>query len=86
MDAKLTSINHIQLLTAEEALERIFDGIDSPALKSELFKWFAFGVTGKGKSLHTLTPEELGDFMDKLPDLVLALYNFQMEIQKGGDK
>jgi hypothetical protein len=24
--------------------------------------------------------------MDKLPDLVLALYNYQKEIQKGGDK
>jgi hypothetical protein len=86
MDAKLKSINHIRLLSAEEALERLFDGIDSPALKDELFKWFAFGTTGKGKTLHNLTPEELGDFMDKLPDLVLALYNFQKEIQKGGDK
>ena len=86
MDAKLTSINQIQLLSAEEALERIFTAIDSPALKDELFKWFAFGVTGKGKELHTLTAEELGELMDVLPNLVLALYNYQKEIRKGGDK
>ncbi|WP_419699463.1 hypothetical protein [Mucilaginibacter sp. NFX135] len=86
MDAKLKSINRIQLLSAEEALERIFAGIDSPAVKCELFKWFAFGTTGRGKELHTLTPEELGDFMDKLPDLALALYNYHKEMQKGADK
>lgn len=86
MDAKITSINQIKLLSAEEALERIFAAIDSPALKEELFKWFAFGITGKGKQLHTLTAEELGDLMDILPDLVLALYNYQKEIQEGGDK
>jgi hypothetical protein len=86
MDAKLKSINRINLLSAEEALERIFDGIDSPALKAELFKWLTFGTTGNGRKLHTLTPEELGDLMDKLPDLVLALYAYQKEIQKGADK
>jgi hypothetical protein len=86
MDAKITSINQIQLLSAEEALERIFAAIDSPALKDELFKWFAFGITGKGKQLHTLTAEELGELMDILPDLVLALYNYQKETRKGGDK
>jgi hypothetical protein len=86
MDAKITSINHIQLLTAAEALERIFDGIESPLVKSEVFKWFAFGMNGKGKTLSTLTAEQLGELMDILPDLVLALYNYQKEIQKGGDK
>ncbi|MDN5286587.1 MAG: hypothetical protein JWR38_2861 [Mucilaginibacter sp.] len=86
MEAKLRSINQLRLLSAEEAIERIFDGIDSPALKAELFKWFAFGTTGKGKELHTLSTEELGDLMDKLPDLVLALYTYQKEIQKGADK
>ena len=86
MDAKLKSINHFRLLKPEDALEQIFAAIDSPALKDELFKWFALGITGKGKELHSLTPEELGELMDKLPELVLALYNFQKEIQKGGDK
>jgi hypothetical protein len=86
MDAKLKSINQIKLLTATEALERLFDSIESPLVKSEVFKWFAFGMNGKGKTLQTLTPEQLGELMDKLPDLVLALYNYQKEIQKGGDK
>lgn len=86
MDAKLRSINRIKLLSAEEAIERTFDGIDSPALKAELFKWFVFGTTGKGKELHRLSAEELGELMDKLPDLVLALYAYHQEIQKGADK
>ncbi len=86
MDAKLRSINQLRLLSAEEAIERIFDGIASPALKGELFKWFAFGTTGKGRELHRLTPEELGELMDKLPNLVLAMYAYHQEIQKGADK
>jgi hypothetical protein len=86
MEASIKSINQINLLSAEEAIERIFAGIDSPALKAELFKWFAFGTTGKGKELHTLSTEELGELMDKLPDLVLALYAYHQEIQKGADK
>ena len=86
MEAKLKSINQIKLLRAEEALEQIFDDIDSLAVKCELFKWFAFGTIGKGKEQHTLTTEELGDFMDKLPDLDLSLYTYHKEIQKGADK
>jgi hypothetical protein len=83
MGAKITSVNQVKLLTAQEAIERIFAGIESPEVKHELSKWHALGEAIK---LHHLTPEQLADLMDRLPDLVLALYSYQMEIQKGADK
>ena len=86
MEASIKSFNQRKHLSAEEALELIFSGIDSPTVKCELFKWFAFGLTGKGKTLSGLSPEELGILMDKIPDLILALYAYHLEIQKGADK
>ncbi|QEM12370.1 hypothetical protein [Mucilaginibacter rubeus] len=86
MNAKLKTINRMTLLTAEEAMKRIFAMVDSPALKAQLSKWQDFGLSEAAGDLHTLSAEELGDFMDRLPDLVLALYAYQKEIQKGGDK
>lgn len=86
MEASIKPINQIPLLCAEQALERIFAAIDSPTVKGELFKWFAFGLTGKGKTLSDLNTEELGILMDKFFNLIPALYTYHLEIQKGADK
>ncbi|QQL49894.1 hypothetical protein [Mucilaginibacter ginkgonis] len=87
MEAETTTLfNRIKLLSAEGALERLFETTDDAVLKAELEKWFFFGLTGNGKSLSTLNSVQLAELMDKIPDLVLALYTFHQEIQKGADK
>jgi hypothetical protein len=83
--AKVQTFNSVHLITPEQALERIFSTIDSAEVKAELTKWYAFGLTGNGRDLHQLSPEQLGLFIHKLQDLSLALYAHQQEVQKGED-
>ncbi|RFZ90106.1 hypothetical protein D0C36_22965 [Mucilaginibacter conchicola] len=71
-----------KLLSASEALDLFFCDIADERVKAELYKWFFFGVTGKGNTLHHLPPEQLALFADKLQDLVVALYAFQTEQRK----
>jgi hypothetical protein len=86
MEAKVKSFSPIKLLTSDEALERLFAGIESAEVKEELSKWFSFGLKDPGIRLSILTTEQLAIFLDKLPDILLVLYNNSLEIQKGADK
>ncbi|MDT3404257.1 hypothetical protein [Mucilaginibacter terrae] len=83
--AKVKTLNSVHLISPEQALEQIFGTIASAEVKAELQKWYAFGLTGDGRELHKLPPEQLGLFIHKLQDLSLALYAQQQEVQKGGD-
>lgn len=86
MEATVKSINRIKLLTSEEALELLYAGIESSVIKEELSKWFSFGLKDNDIRLSALTTEQLAIFLDKIPDLLLILYNKIPEIQKGADK
>ena len=81
--AKVETISHSKLLSAEQALDNLFRALNSPEVETELRKWLQFGLTGEGHTLHTLSPEQLALFLDKIPDLALAIYCQQSEGQKG---
>jgi hypothetical protein len=83
--AKVKTLHAVNLITAGQALERIFSTIASEEVKAELQKWYDFGLTGNGSDLHRLPQEQLGLFITKLQDLSLALYAQQQEVQKGED-
>jgi len=82
MVATIKSFRSIPLLTAEEALTLLYGRIESAQVKLELYKWFAFGKSEKGSRLSGLSPEQFAIFLDKLPDLILILYNYQLETRK----
>ncbi len=82
--AKVETINSVKLLTADQALENLWLSINDAAVATELRKWLSHGLTGSASTLQQLTPEQLTLFLDKLPDLLLALYcQQQQEDQKG---
>ena len=85
MEATIKPLNSPQLLTAQQALDRLFRTVTSAAVKAELERWYAFGLTGAGQNLSLLTSGELAEFLDKIRDLSLAIYCYQSEVQKGGD-
>ncbi|WPU94822.1 hypothetical protein SNE25_04710 [Mucilaginibacter sabulilitoris] len=86
MTAKVRSLNRHDLLNAGEAIERILSVVDSAEIKNELLKWLEIGFKDHSKTLANFSSEELAIFLDKLPDLVLALYCYQKETEKGDDK
>jgi len=86
MEAKIKSINSVKLITPGEAMDAILRSVDSELVKAELQRWLNFGSTLADGKLDTFTTEELILFMDKLPDLILALYTRQQEEKKGADR
>ncbi|RVT98477.1 hypothetical protein EOD41_16955 [Mucilaginibacter limnophilus] len=82
--AKLKTIHSASLLSAEQALEKLFSTIPSPEVQAELRRWLDYGRTRSEETLRYLSPEQLSLFLDKLPDLLLAIYCQQQEDQKGG--
>ncbi len=83
--AKIKTINSVKLLTAEQALEKIFQSVNSAEVKAELVLWLQFGHTSSASQLRNLSPEQLTLFLDKITDLLLTLYCLQQQQdQKGG--
>jgi len=75
LQAKVKSINGIALISPEDALKALFGTIDSDEVKRELNKWFNFGLDLHNSHISDLNTEQLALFLDKIPDLVLILYN-----------
>lgn len=63
------------MISPEDALKTLFGTIDSDEVKGELNKWFDFGSDLHNSQISNLNTEQLALFMDKIPDLVLILYN-----------
>lgn len=82
--AKIKTINSVEPLSARQALEKLWLSIRDERVRKELERWLSEGLTGSGTTLHELTPEQLTLFLDKLQDLLLAIYCLQQpEDQKG---
>ncbi|QXV66841.1 hypothetical protein INP83_07085 [Mucilaginibacter sp. 21P] len=81
--AKVKTIYSAPMLSARQAMDKLLLSIGDEEVRAELQKWLHDGLTGSGSTLHRLRPEQLTLFLDKLPDLLLALYCQQQEDQKG---
>jgi hypothetical protein len=81
--AKVETINSVKLLSADQALEKLWLSVNDADVATELHKWLDYDLTGSASTLRQLTPEQLTLFLDKLPDLLLAIYCQQQEDQKG---
>lgn len=81
--AKVKTIYSAEPLNARQATDKLLLSIRDERVLAELQKWLHDGLTGSGSTLYELSSEQLALFLDKLPDLLLALYCQQQEDQKG---
>lgn len=78
------TLSSIPFLTAAQALEKLWSRIDHSLVKAELEKWYALASTEQASGLYQFNREQLAEFLDHLPDLLLILYAQSEEVQKGG--
>jgi len=83
--ANIKTLSSINLITAEQALEKLWDRVPSKEVKAVLKSWRVLANTKVADSLYQLNNEELAEFLDFIPDLLLILYTQNQEAQKGDD-
>jgi len=78
-------LSSVNLITAAQALEKLWDRVPSMEVKVALKSWRVLADTKGADSLYQLNNEQLAEFLDFIPDLLLILYTQNQEAQKGDD-
>lgn len=69
------STNEQEMTIYQEIMESFFEKHYPSIEKGKFWKWYILTLTGIDKDLDELTPDELGDFLNKLKEMGDKLYD-----------